>query len=76
MTSEGPIGRGISCEGTSSSLSAPEVEAVGAQQAVFWMEPKGEGACWPSTKGEEALGEGAYLLALWNPGDTRSISQP
>ena len=76
MASEGPMGRGVSCEGASSSLCALEVEVVGAEWALFGMGPKGEGAHQTCTVGEEALGEGrANLPALWTLADTRSTSQ-
>ena len=68
------MGRGTFCEGPS-SLGAPEVEVVGAQQALFAMGPRSEGPHQPSTMGEEALGEGgAALPALWTPSDTRSTN--
>ena len=75
MASEGPMGRDTSCNGASFSLSDPDVEVVGAQQALFGMGPEGEGSCQPSTVGEEALGEGgANPPALWTLADTRSTS--
>ena len=63
MVSEGLVGRGTFCEGTSSFLGASEVVVVGAQWALFGTGPKGEGACCPSTVGQEALGEGPTHLA-------------
>ena len=56
MASEGPMGRGTSCKGTTSSLGALEVQSVGTWWALFGTGPKGEGAHWPSIIDKEVLG--------------------
>ena len=76
MASEGPVGRGTSCIVTSSSFGATAVVAVGAQWALFGVDPKErEPAHQLSTLGEEAQVEGgANSPASWALADMRSTN--
>ena len=55
MASEGPEGRGASCDVASSSFGVTNKVMVGAWWALFGVCSEGEGAHQPSTPGEEEL---------------------